>query len=238
MQQKKLCAIIAIVILVGTAAIILALNLPFSSTISESTFATSDINTTCSINSDTCSISTYAQQPFGDVLIMRHAIAPGGGDPSGFILENCSTQRLLDDEGKTQASLIGKKLAESTLTIQRIIYSSQWCRCLNTAELIAAELTKSNVDSESTVQEEWGLNSFYQPERGGFTEEKCMQQLDTALLNKLKHISLEDRKNNGYGQILMVTHQVTVNAVTKLQVASGEIVAYDSKTGQAKKLEL
>ena len=68
-----------------------------------------------------------------DVLIMRHELAPGGGDPEGFVLSDCSTQRNLNQEGVQLASMTGKKLSSFT-RLAPTIYSSKWCRCLETCD--------------------------------------------------------------------------------------------------------
>lgn len=71
----------------------------------------------------------------GTALLIRHAIAPGVGDPSGFILEACETQRNLSEQGRQQAQQIGEKLQSAEVN-QAYIYSSRWCRCLETASML------------------------------------------------------------------------------------------------------
>eukprot|EP00946_MAST-07B_sp_MAST-7B-sp1_P000096 g96.t1 len=186
---------------------------------------------------DALSIDEYVERPFGDVLIMRHALAPGGGDPEGFELGDCTTQRNLDSAGIAQATQVGRKLAASKLPIGKTVYTSQWCRCRDTARLIVAQLNNNSAASGAyiSVEEEWGLNSFYQPERGGFTKDACMERLDESILGRLKSVPVEDRD----GMLtLMVTHQVTVSEVTGVRTSSGEVVAYDSRSGEAKRLDL
>jgi broad specificity phosphatase PhoE len=70
----------------------------------------------------------------GEVLLIRHAAAPGTGDPAGFRLGDCATQRNLSDTGREQARAIGDWLRDRGIERARV-YSSQWCRCLETAEL-------------------------------------------------------------------------------------------------------
>jgi hypothetical protein len=70
----------------------------------------------------------------GGVLMFRHALAPGTFDPPGFKLDDCSTQRNLNDEGRRQARLIGAWFAERRLQPTQV-RSSPWCRCLETARL-------------------------------------------------------------------------------------------------------
>ena len=166
---------------------------------------------------------------------MRHALAPGGGDPSGFVLEDCSTQRNLDAVGRKQATDVGARLAavfaEHGVPLRADIYSSQWCRCDETAELIATALTDAGfapfegAASSFRVTSEWGLNSFYQPQNG-YTRAMCV-----ARLNDHFFPSLDARSH-----VLAVTHYVTVSAVAGITVSSGGIVAYDTATGASTQL--
>jgi phosphohistidine phosphatase SixA len=69
------------------------------------------------------------------VLLMRHADAPGYGDPAGYQLDKCSTQRNLGDKGRKQAIILGQWLSSQGINSANII-SSVWCRCLDTAKLL------------------------------------------------------------------------------------------------------
>lgn len=71
----------------------------------------------------------------GHALLLRHALAPGVGDPAGFQLDDCATQRNLSGQGRQQARQIGEQLRAAGIT-KPDIYSSRWCRCLQTAELL------------------------------------------------------------------------------------------------------
>ena len=64
----------------------------------------------------------------GVVFAMRHALAPGMGDPQNFDVNDCKTQRLLSEEGKIQARMVGEKFRQSGLKSARV-KSSRWCRC-------------------------------------------------------------------------------------------------------------
>ena len=86
-----------------------------------------------------------------DIIFMRHALAPGFGDPVRFELGDCSTQRNLDANGRNQAQLIGRELLTSGIQFSEIL-SSEWCRCKETASLL--NIGKWRVFS--------GLNSFFQ----------------------------------------------------------------------------
>jgi len=74
----------------------------------------------------------------GHALLLRHALAPGHNDPADFSLSECRTQRNLDDEGRAQAVSIGNWLRAQGV-VPSVVYSSQWCRCIDTAKLMAFE---------------------------------------------------------------------------------------------------
>ena len=147
-----------------------------------------------------------------NVIFMRHALAPGFGDPEHFNVANCSTQRNLSDMGRTQARSIGTAVLNSGVEFEQIL-SSQWCRCTQTAELL-------NLGHWSTFG---GLNSFFQ----GHVNKQATLNLLHKKLASLDH-----------GLTLMVTHQVVISAITKLVVGSGDLVAYNSTTFEAQALTL
>jgi hypothetical protein len=134
----------------------------------------------------------------GHVLMIRHAIAPGGGDPPNFRIGDCSTQRNLSDPGREQARRIGRWLRARGIGGARV-YSSQWCRCLETAELI----------SLGPVIPLPALNSFFDRPQD---REPNLAALDRFLAKQ----PLDGRL------IVLVTHFVTISGVTGLGVASGE----------------
>ena len=148
------------------------------------------------------------------MIFLRHALAPGNGDPGNFDLNDCRTQRNLDEIGRRQARAIGKHIAAAKLNLAGI-YSSQWCRCLETALLL---------DLGSVTPFD-GLNSFFQnhaPRHA--TLAKLMSKLDN-----LPHDG---------APIIMVTHYVTIQAVANIAVPSGGAVLYDLTTGDARELPL
>ena len=134
----------------------------------------------------------------GHVLMIRHAYAPGTGDPENFKIGDCSTQRNLSDEGRTQAKSIGQWLRGRGIESARV-FSSQWCRCLETAELIGL----------GTVLELPALNSFFERPQDAETNLAALR----AFLSKQP----EDGE-----LILLVTHFVTISAIAKENVSSGE----------------
>jgi len=140
--------------------------------------------------------------------LLRHAIAPGNGDPPGFELGSCRTQRNLSEEGRNQAVKIGKLFRENRIQTARV-FSSQWCRCLETAKLL--EL--------GPVQALSFLNSFF----NNYDYRESQTQKLTEWLHK-----------QNLGQpLVLVTHQVNITALTNVYPGSGELVIIRrSKTGE------
>jgi len=148
-----------------------------------------------------------------NVIFMRHALAPGIGDPNNFKIGDCSTQRNLNETGIAQAVFIGKQLKENSIQFNKI-YSSQWCRCYQTATLL--DLGK--------VHEFAGLNSIFQ---NFVSRRETLQKLE----QKLSEISLNKL-------VIFVTHQVNIQAITMKNVASGEMVAFNTSTKKSHKINL
>ncbi len=165
-------------------------------------------------NAESLAFTTYAKSPTGKILFLRHALAPGNGDPAHFSLDNCSSQRNLNPVGRQQASALGALFREHGFVFERI-YSSQWCRCRETAKLLDI----------GPVVDLPGLNSFYQ---GIVPREKTLDNL---------RIVMSNLPSDG-GVTLMVTHFVTIRAITGIGVASGESVAFDPASGFAIKIDL
>jgi len=135
----------------------------------------------------------------GHAMLIRHAIAPGVGDPEDFRLGECSTQRNLSQEGRDQARRIGELFRENGID-RATVLSSQWCRCLETAREMAL----------GSVQEAPFLNSFFgnREQRGPQTE-----TLRNFLVNADLNVPL-----------VLVTHQVNITALTGNGVRSGEMI--------------
>lgn len=149
-----------------------------------------------------------------DVIFLRHAIAPGTGDPAGFRLDDCATQRNLSDEGRAQARAIGDAIRESRLPIARVL-SSEWCRARDTATLLDL----------GAVTVEPGLNSFFgNPD----ARQPTLDRLDAVL---------QDLPADG-GLTVLVTHQVVITAITGLTVPSGAAVLHDVQTGRSEAMPL
>jgi phosphohistidine phosphatase SixA len=164
-------------------------------------------------NAENYSIEEIINDIDANVIFMRHALAPGIGDPNNFKIGDCSTQRNLNETGIAQAVLIGKQLKKNSIQFNKI-YSSQWCRCYQTATLL--DLGK--------VHEFAGLNSIFQ---NFVSRRKTLQKLE----QKLSEISLNKL-------VIFVTHQVNIQAITKKNVASGEMVAFNTSTKKSHKINL
>jgi len=133
-------------------------------------------------------------------VLIRHAIAPGTGDPANFQLDDCSTQRNLSEEGREQARRTGAAFREQNVTVQQVL-SSEWCRCLETAELMDL----------GPVERFSALNSFFQDRSQG---PERVQQLQEFMVNQRDDI----------GVTVLVTHFVTISAIAGSGVSSGELV--------------
>ena len=141
-----------------------------------------------------------------DVVFMRHALAPGTGDPADFDVDDCATQRNLDAEGRAQAIRIGENIRAAGIAFASV-RTSPWCRCVDTAALMAVGDWSLSL----------GLASFYD----GHVDRAETVALLRAELERLQP-----------GVTLMVTHQVVISAITGRYTRSGAMVAYNSQTGQ------
>ena len=141
----------------------------------------------------------------GNLIFIRHAYAPGGGDPDNFDLNDCSTQRNLSDTGREQAKKIGKFFHENQIPIDKVI-SSEWCRCKDTARIAFQRFETKDF-----------LNSFFSEK---FSKNRTKQIED---LNK--YIDRWDSSKN----LVLVTHYVLITEVLNYAPSSGEIVISDIK---------
>jgi phosphohistidine phosphatase SixA len=136
------------------------------------------------------------------VLLMRHADAPGFGDPAGYQLDQCSTQRNLGEYGKKQAALIGVWLKQQGITSANVM-SSPWCRCIDTAKLL-------NLGKVQLA-----------PALGSFFDNMSLEKQQTKELEKLVQSTL---KNNNKTPLILVTHHVNIQAYTGKVVGVGDMV--------------
>jgi len=136
------------------------------------------------------------------VLLMRHADAPGYGDPKNYQISQCATQRNLGDFGRKQAKGIGDWLSSQGVD-QAKIYSSAWCRCIDTATLL----------NKGAVKKEASLGSFFDD----------MSQAKKQTDELTKFIATE-RKQHPKMPIIMVTHHVNIQSYVGMVVNSGDMV--------------
>ncbi len=138
----------------------------------------------------------------GHVLLVRHAYAPGIGDPPGFVLDRCETQRVLDDEGRRQAARVGQWLRAQGVERAQV-YTSPWCRCRETADLLRL----------GPVTVEASLGSFFsQPGRASSSNER----LQTFIAGTL-------RARPGQ-PLVLVTHHVNIREFAGRDIGTGDMV--------------
>jgi hypothetical protein len=133
----------------------------------------------------------------GGIVVFRHANAPGGGDPPGFTLGDCSTQRNLDAVGREQARRIGERLRRERVRVGAV-WTSQWCRTRETAELMGL----------APVHEVPAFNSFF-----------GNRDAEAAQTDAARDLLLGWR---GPGALVVSTHQVNIRALIGVSPASGE----------------
>jgi len=137
------------------------------------------------------------------LIFIRHAIAPGNGDPNNFNIKDCSTQRNLNKNGIKQSKKIGLFFKKNRIKIDKIL-SSEWCRCIDTAKYAF-----ENFDTFDA------LNSFY--------DEKFAAN-ETRQINDLKkYIKNWDSDKN----LVFVTHYVVISSILNTGSSSGEIIISD-----------
>ena len=148
-----------------------------------------------------------------NVVFLRHALAPGIGDPLNFVLGNCATQRNLNASGRSQARSIGNYFKNQGITFSKIL-TSEWCRCVHT--VLEMKMGTWSVFS--------GLNSFFENYSGKYKVlEELYAELDIIQGNEL---------------VLMVTHQVVIFEVTNILPASGDLVLYNTRTKEVSFVDL
>jgi phosphohistidine phosphatase SixA len=147
----------------------------------------------------------------GAVVLIRHANAPGVGDPDGFRLDDCPTQRNLDDAGRAQARRLGEEFKRRAVQVASVL-TSQWCRTRDTARLAFGE-----------ARDEPAFNSFFRKSPAQRDEQTAKAR---ALVTAWK----------GPGTLVVVTHQVNITALTGVGAASSEAVVV--RPGKDGKLEV
>jgi phosphohistidine phosphatase SixA len=150
----------------------------------------------------------------GKLIFIRHAYAPGSGDPNNFNLNDCSTQRNLSEEGRKQAEYIGEFFRDKKIKIDKVL-SSEWCRCKETARIAFKNFSTKNF-----------LNSFYSLK---YAKNKNKQ------IKKLNdYINQSKSKKN----IIFVTHYVLISELFDYAPSSGEMVVSDKNFNMIGSIEI
>ena len=138
------------------------------------------------------------------IILIRHSLAPGGGDPPGFKIKDCKTQRNLNKKGINQSKKIGKLFKKNKVPVDQVL-TSQWCRCIDTAKY-AFGYYKIFTALNSTFQTPYNKN-----------EGKQLKDLYNFIRNW-----------NGKGKnLVLITHYSIITAVTTAITSSGEIIIAD-----------
>ena len=153
-------------------------------------------------------------QKGGNLIFIRHAYAPGNGDPENFDINDCETQRNLSQSGRLQSKKIGNFFKENDVPIFNV-FSSEWCRCKETAKLAFTNFETKNF-----------LNSFFSAK---FANNRNRQMLD--LKNYVK-------KFKGNENLIFVTHYVVISEALDYAPSSGEIVIADKNFNKISSIEI
>ena len=148
------------------------------------------------------------------IVFVRHALAPGNGDPNNFNINDCSTQRNLNEEGRAQSEKIGNFFKNKNIKIHKVL-SSEWCRCKETAKIAFGNYQTFNA-----------LNSFYD-ERFAKNKSKQIKDLKDYIDN------WENDSN-----LIIVTHYVVISALINRVASSGEMIITDKKLNVLGNLEI
>lgn len=136
------------------------------------------------------------------VLLMRHTLAPGVGDPANYTLDNCKTQRNLSEEGRKQAVAVGNWLKKQGVT-SADLYSSTWCRCKDTADLL----------NLGRVTIEPALASFF--------DDMGQAKMSNQKLEKFIAAQLKKKDKQA---LILVTHHVNIHEFMGENIDSGDLV--------------
>ena len=158
---------------------------------------------TCSVKADFDQNLIKEFKQGGKLIFIRHAYAPGSGDPKNFNLDDCSTQRNLNNRGKKQSKNIGSLFLKNNIKIHKV-YSSEWCRCKETADIAFKKFETKQF-----------LNSFYSPQ---YSKNRIQQVID------FKHFL---KKWNEKDNLIFITHYVVISEFLNYAPSSGEIVIAD-----------
>ena len=158
---------------------------------------------TCSVKADLNQNLIKTLDQDGKLIFIRHAYAPGSGDPNNFNLNDCSTQRNLSNSGREQSKTIGNFFSKYNINIKNV-YSSEWCRCKETASIAFNKFETKKF-----------LNSFYSLK---FAKNRKKQVKEFK-----RFIKNWDKKEN----LIFVTHYVFISEILNYAPKSGEIIFAD-----------
>jgi len=137
------------------------------------------------------------------IIFIRHALAPGNGDPDNFNINDCTTQRNLSKNGIIQSKKIGLFFEKNKIKIDKVL-SSEWCRCKETSSI-----------AFNNFQTKKFLNSFY--------SSKFAKNKKSQMINLKKYINSWKSDKN----LVLVTHYVVISEALNYAPSSGEIVITD-----------
>ena len=149
-----------------------------------------------------------------NIIFIRHSLAPGSGDPENINLNDCKTQRNLNNEGIKQSKKIGNFFKKNDIKVEHI-FSSEWCRCKDTAFYA--------FDNYKTFN---ALNSFY--------SEKFYKNKNKQIKKLKKFISDWDSTSN----LVLVTHYVVILEILGIGAGSGEIIISNKKYEIKNRIEI
>ena len=161
------------------------------------------ISLTTSIKADLNKNLKSQLEDGGKLIFIRHAYAPGNGDPNNFNLNDCSTQRNLNVDGRKQSEYIGEFFRENKIKIHKVL-TSEWCRCKETSNIAFKNFSTKSF-----------LNSFYSSK---FKKNKGKQ------IEELNNYVKKFKSNKN---LVFVTHYVLISEVLNYGPSSGEIVVSD-----------
>ena len=150
----------------------------------------------------------------GKLIFIRHAYAPGSGDPDNFNLNDCSTQRNLSKEGQRQAKYIGEFFRNNKVKIDKVL-SSEWCRCKETAKIAFKNFSTNSF-----------LNSFYSS-KFAINKDKQVKALKEYI-----------KKFKSDKNLVLVTHYVLISEILNYGPSSGEIVVSNKNLNIIGSLEI
>ena len=158
----------------------------------------------------TISIKANSNKNFQDLLkegskiiFIRHAYAPGNGDPKDFNINDCPTQRNLNEKGINESKNIGLFFSKNKIKIDKVL-SSEWCRCKDTAFYAFKNYEKKSF-----------LNSFY--------DKKFAHKKKNQIIELKKYIKNWNKKKN----LVLITHYVVISEVLNIRTSSAEIIISD-----------